>query len=534
MDTIGETTPGALTNALAETAGAASRLRAAFAAPPLFENVPADRVETARAQPAPSPRTYDFIAAALPVGGPPDAAGQRRNWSDIRELAARLAPGGLLAAVIEPAFAAEDWAPFTAALGAGGVHLAAVVRFAHLAAPGALAPVTLGVFMRRARDPVFVAEVGAEAPVNSLAGAIVAGTFGASLADGLPVPCAGFRGIDQILVENELKALEAQHPGYRRFRLVPDLAPPGSARPRPGMPPGGASGDAIYLPRGGARGAPQSDTARQEDETLEVPLNSPEVLPAFVALHFRSYLGRLTLLAAHRGHYAERLPEAALEDLVVPVPARTEQAMILLAHDKLLDLERALMVLRAELSLNPRSAASLVEHAEAMLNQVHRLSAAEQVLALVRAGESRTLEFKETLALDVRQGTREAYIEKMVLKNVAAFLNSQGGTLLVGVADDGRLPGLRRDLEAFFKGSRDALLRHLKNLLQRSIGETFYPLVDYTLVDVNGEPILRIDCRPSDKECFLDGAEFYVRMNPATDQLQGQKMLAYIRSRFRS
>ncbi len=169
-----------------------------------------------------------------------------------------------------------------------------------------------------------------------------------------------------------------------------------------------------------------------------------------------------------------------------------------------------------------------------MLQQVHRLSAADELLALIRTGESSTLEFKQTLSLDIKKGTKEAYIEKMILKTIAAFLNSQGGTLLVGISDDGSIAGLRSEMDAFFRGSRDDLLKHFKNILKRSIGEVFYPLIDYYTVDVNGEQVLRIDCRPSDKECFLDSTEFYVRTNPSTDQLNGQKMLEYIRRRFKS
>ena len=166
--------------------------------------------------------------------------------------------------------------------------------------------------------------------------------------------------------------------------------------------------------------------------------------------------------------------------------------------------------------------------------QVHRLSASDEVLALVRGGESRTLEFKESLSLDVRKGTKESYIEKMALKTIAAFLNSQGGTLLVGVTDDGQIKGLHKEMESIFKGSRDDLLKHFKNILRRSIGETFYPLIDYDTVEVDGEPILRVDCRPSDKECFMDSTEFYVRTNPATDKLEGQKMIEYIKRRFKT
>ena len=57
------------------------------------------------------------------------------------------------------------------------------------------------------------------------------------------------------------------------------------------------------------------------------------------------------------------------------------------------------------------------------------------MLAIVAKGESKTVEFKETFALDVKKGTKEKYIEKSALKTIVAFLNAEGGDLLVGVND---------------------------------------------------------------------------------------------------
>jgi hypothetical protein len=339
-----------------------------------------------------------------------------------------------------------------------------------------------------------------------------------------------------LVVENEIRALETHYKGYKHRRLIPDLAPPDNVYLCRSGQSHTPRDNSIYIPRiGNSPVITRLETATLKHHNyIQVVLSSPDVIPEYLAVYFRSHLGQLTLRMLSQGAFIPHLPKVALEGIVVPVPDRPDQEMIILAHARLIGLDKALQDFRAELSLNPRSATSLVDHANAMLQQVHRLSAADEILALVRTGESRTLEFKQTLSLDVKKGTKESYMEKMVLKTIAAFLNSQGGTLLVGVADDGRIPGLRAEMGALFKGSRDDLLKHFKNILRRSIRKTFYPLIDYDTVDVNGEQVLRVDCRESDKECFLDATEFYVRTNPATDQLNGEKMVEYIRRRFRS
>jgi hypothetical protein len=540
-----ESTPIALVKALADATAGKSHLRVAFSNFRLFDGLATDHVEISRDRFQGSDRSYDFIVADLPLGQRNGSLTDRstgrilktrQNWIDIYSVVSRLAPTGLAVTVLEPAFWSKAWSQFATALGEIGVYQIAVVRFPNLPYTGTSIPATLGVFSRHKRDLLFVADATPKSSARVLAEAIVAGSFGTTINDGLAVAHAAFRGIDQLAVENEIRALETQYKGYKQCRLVPDLASPENVYLCRSGQSHVARDNAIYIPLiGNSPVITRLETATLKHHNyIQVVLSSPDVTPEYLALYFRSHLGQLTLRALSQGAFIPHLPKGALESVIVPVPDRADQEMIILAHVRLVDLDKALVEFRAELSLNPRSASSLVEHANAMLQQVHRLSAADEILALIRTGESRTLEFKQTLSLDVKKGTKEAYIEKMVLKTIAAFMNSQGGTLLIGVADDGHVAGLRTEMYTFFKGSRDELLKHFKNILRRSIGEIFYPLIDYDTVEVNGEQVLRIDCRPSDKECFLDSREFYVRTNPATDQLEGQKMIEYIRQRFKT
>src|SRR5258708_39151873 len=62
---------------------------------------------------------------------------------------------------------------------------------------------------------------------------------------------------------------------------------------------------------------------------------------------------------------------------------------------------------------------------------------AQRVKALIAFGENKRTEYKSTLRYDLRQKSVLPHIEHRVLKTIAAFLNSEGGTLLVGVDDDG-------------------------------------------------------------------------------------------------
>ena len=159
------------------------------------------------------------------------------------------------------------------------------------------------------------------------------------------------------------------------------------------------------------------------------------------------------------------------------------------------------------------------------------LSPADKVAALIPNGESKTLEFKQTFSLDIKKGSKEKYIEKAALKTIAAFLNADGGDLLVGVDDAGNITGVDFEIDKFYK-SHDKYLLNLKNHLKAKVGEGFYPLIDYSLVAMSDTHVLRVRCKPSTTPCFLENSEFYVRSGPSTDALEGKSQHEYIQGRF--
>jgi hypothetical protein len=59
---------------------------------------------------------------------------------------------------------------------------------------------------------------------------------------------------------------------------------------------------------------------------------------------------------------------------------------------------------------------------------------------LIKSGKSKTLEFKSTLRWNLKEDRKhDRIVTHAVLKTIAAFLNTEGGDLLIGVADDGPL-----------------------------------------------------------------------------------------------
>lgn len=83
-----------------------------------------------------------------------------------------------------------------------------------------------------------------------------------------------------------------------------------------------------------------------------------------------------------------------------------------------------------------------------------------------------------------------------------------------------------------FHKNIDKYLLNFKNQLKAKIGEEFYSLIDYKMIDVDGQHVLRVTCGIANTPCFIDDTEFYVRSGPSTDMLEGKKQHEYIQQRF--
>lgn len=156
----------------------------------------------------------------------------------------------------------------------------------------------------------------------------------------------------------------------------------------------------------------------------------------------------------------------------------------------------------------------------------------KDVMELIGDGESDKLEFKSTIRTNLQTGEVDKRMEKAVLKTLVAFMNSDGGTLLVGVADDGEIIGA--DLQSF--ESRDKMNLHITNIIASGIGNEFLPFIQFNMVDFDDRVVVRFKCVPSTKPVFLrDGKNeiFYVRSGPSSVEVTGMNLISYVNNRYR-
>ncbi len=152
-------------------------------------------------------------------------------------------------------------------------------------------------------------------------------------------------------------------------------------------------------------------------------------------------------------------------------------------------------------------------------------------MELIQKGEDEKVAFKPTLRVNPNSGLVETKVENNVLKTIAAFMNSKGGTLLIGIEKNGELVGLNRD---GFE-SNDKMLMHLAQLVKDRMGNKYFPNVHCKVVEVTHVKLLRVDCVKASDPLYLkfdDEERFYVRSGPTTTSLRLSKVYPYIKKRF--
>ncbi|PYV08952.1 MAG: hypothetical protein DMG07_24330, partial [Acidobacteria bacterium] len=165
------------------------------------------------------------------------------------------------------------------------------------------------------------------------------------------------------------------------------------------------------------------------------------------------------------------------------------------------------------------------------------LRAHRQAEELIKRGESKTLEFKATLRWNLREDRRDdTVITHAVLRTIAAFLNTEGGDLLIGVADDGAIVGIEADrLE-----SDDQFMRHLAQVARNGLGDRASTCIDPKTQIVQGKTVCVVSCQRSPEPVLLKwkgmevdaGGDFFIRSGPGTVRLPPESASHYIRTRF--
>ena len=156
---------------------------------------------------------------------------------------------------------------------------------------------------------------------------------------------------------------------------------------------------------------------------------------------------------------------------------------------------------------------------------------------LLKLQESKTLEFKSSLRWNLKEDRKDdKHVTHAALKTIAAFLNTEGGDLLIGSADDGSVLGIEHDrLE-----NDDKFMRHLAQVVRNGLGDPAGTCIDPRTQVVEGKIVCLVSCQRSPEPVYLrwkglekaPKGDFYVRSGPGTVRLGARDAERYVMTRF--
>ena len=156
---------------------------------------------------------------------------------------------------------------------------------------------------------------------------------------------------------------------------------------------------------------------------------------------------------------------------------------------------------------------------------------------LLKLQESKTLEFKSSLRWSLKEDRKDdKHVTHAALKTIAAFLNTDGGDLLIGVDDDRKVLGIDHDrLE-----TDDKFMRHLAQVVRNGLGDRAGTCIDPETQIVEGKTVCLVSCQRSPEPVYLrwkgleaaEEGDLYVRSGPGTVRLGEKDAKKYVATRF--
>ena len=159
----------------------------------------------------------------------------------------------------------------------------------------------------------------------------------------------------------------------------------------------------------------------------------------------------------------------------------------------------------------------------------------DYIKLLLGSDESQNLEFKFSLRYDLNTRQINQSLGHAILKTLCAFLNSSGGTILVGVSDNKMVTGIENDYCLIKHQNRDGFENHLLGLISTNIGNFYLPYIDVKFHNLLWKDLSQFNVSISSEPAFFDNngkQEFYVRTGNTSRPFSISEASEYISERW--
>ncbi len=177
---------------------------------------------------------------------------------------------------------------------------------------------------------------------------------------------------------------------------------------------------------------------------------------------------------------------------------------------------------------------SLGKHKKVTLVQSDSFLADNLILEqIIAGGETEKVEFKVGAFWNEHKNEKNDKMRDQVVKEAAAYLNSKGGTLIIGVTDDGKVVGIEREYPYAdaHKKNKDGYELNLLQVLTAKLGLRAIPLITFRFEKIRDKVVYVLRVFPSPQPIYIDG-ELIIRNGNQTKKLSAEEVSWYIPERW--
>ena len=154
---------------------------------------------------------------------------------------------------------------------------------------------------------------------------------------------------------------------------------------------------------------------------------------------------------------------------------------------------------------------------------------------LIAQGENDRIEFKSSFRYDYKLQKVNKALESVIIKTISGFLNARGGSLFIGVADDGSIIGLEEDYKTLNRKDSDGYTQLLMSSIADKLGTPVCRLVRILFYNHNGKEICRVIVLPSPLPVYTkedQRSHFYIRTASGTREMDTEEAVTFIRAKW--
>ncbi|OOE95966.1 N-6 DNA methylase [Salinivibrio sp. AR640] len=273
---------------------------------------------------------------------------------------------------------------------------------------------------------------------------------------------------------------------------------------------------------------------------IQVRFCKNKLLSEYAKLFFESELGRKMLSQIPTGTSIQSLSTSSIQSLSIPIPKTDVQLEVIKVASKLEIAREQIEEFFKKLTTEPKKYKSIEDSTDEMVFRLSALSDVKHLQHLISLGETRQMEFKQSFFANVdklrdeaKKVERNSDVQAEIIKVIVSFLNTEGGVLLIGVNDKGKVTGVDIEQKRFGFKKMDNYFQELGAQLASRISADYAQYCQLTEVPFDGKIVVRIDCLPAPAPMFLDNSKFYIRTDTSSPELTGGEMLRYIQSHFK-